>query len=119
MPSKPIASVGNEQPPSAPSRRIHWSGSHGPSEVVTCQIRFTSCVGASRERRRGGKIVRARLAAAPLSRSENRACLPELNTRQLRPHIRRTPVTPLTPEVRLDPAAGGELGRDLRVLRPP
>src|SRR5881409_3599541 len=109
MPSKPIASVGNEQPPSAPSRRIHWSGSHGPSEVVTCQIRFTSCVGASRERRRGGKSVRARLAAAPLSRSENRARLLELKTRQLRHHLRRIAVTHVAQEVRLDPAVGEEL----------
>src|SRR5262245_10638648 len=42
MPSKPIASVGNEHPPFFPSSRIHSSGSHGPSEVVTYQIRSTS-----------------------------------------------------------------------------
>src|SRR5262245_61023011 len=39
---KPEASVGNEHPPRSPSRRIHSSGSHGPSEVVTYQIRVTS-----------------------------------------------------------------------------
>src|SRR5262249_10156645 len=42
MPSKPFASVGNEQPPFSPSRRSHSSGSRGPSEVVTYQIRLTS-----------------------------------------------------------------------------
>src|SRR5689334_24039229 len=42
MPSKPMLSVGNEQTPFSPSRTSHSSGSRGPSEVVTYQIRFTS-----------------------------------------------------------------------------
>src|SRR5262245_55673597 len=42
MLSKPRASVGNEHPPFSPSNNNHSSGNHGPSEVVTYQILFTS-----------------------------------------------------------------------------
>src|SRR5262245_33201296 len=42
MARNPMASVGNEQPPLFPSNRSHSSGSHGPAEVVTYQIRMMS-----------------------------------------------------------------------------